>query len=71
MIQHLRWILVAIAMFFNAGMFLVIKFNDMKHLAEAVKEMKANQAKILEKVEKIQENQTAMKAVCDERHKDI
>ena len=59
----------------------LVKFNDLKHLDKDVKTIQKNDKEtrevlgkkidtVLEKITDLEKAQTAMKAVCDERHKE-
>ena len=47
---------------------ILVKFNDLKHLAKDITDMKQSQTTIINKLENVEKNQSAMQAVCDERH---
>ena len=48
---------------------ILIKVNDMKHMAEDIKQIQKNDEKIFRRLGKIEKLQASMKAVCNERHK--
>jgi len=52
----------------NIGIFSIIKFNDLKHMGEAMKETSNQLKSIFRRLGKIEKNQAARNAVCDERH---
>lgn len=54
---------------FNILIFATIKFNDLKHLSEDVKDIKKNLENISRKISKVDKIQVTMQAVCAERHR--
>jgi hypothetical protein len=53
----------------NVLIFVVIKFNDLKHLSEDMKEIKRHLDNISRKINKVDKVQVTMQAVCSERHR--
>lgn len=47
---------------------ILVKFNDLKHISINVEKTNKSLDKFDRRLRKIETNQTAMKAVCDERH---
>lgn len=54
---------------FNAAMFLVIKFNDMKHLAEDMKKLVLAMEKLGVKIELQGERISTIEGTCKANHK--
>jgi hypothetical protein len=57
-----------IGILISAAGFMLIKFNDLKHLAIDVKDLMKQQDITHKKVTKIELKQATMSAVCAERH---
>ena len=55
----------------NAAFVIVIKFNDMFHLGQDVKEISANIKELAKAVEKNDKDIAVMKEGCKERHKNL
>lgn len=54
---------------FNAAMFLVIKFNDMKHLSQDMKELKILIDKIDNKIDSQGQRISTIEGTCKANHK--
>lgn len=66
-----RWVYIGISllgMLLNVLIFCVIKFNDLKHLAISVSKIEKDVVETKDKVTSLEKAQTAMQAVCNERH---
>lgn len=64
------FILNFIILIINAIIFIMIKFNDLKHLTASVIEIKQKIDKIFTRLGKIEKEQYARKIICEERHAD-
>jgi len=53
----------------NIVIFITIKFNDLRHLSIKVDKIDKKLDRLFNKMEKVEKSHFAMKAVCDERHK--
>lgn len=63
---------IGIALFtmgFNAAMFIVIKFNDMKHLAKDVEEIKTDVKTLIAHSQKLDVRMTRQEEHCKMMHK--
>lgn len=54
----------------SVGGYILLRFNDLRHLGKDVTEIKESQKKMEEAVIRIEQSQKVRDAVCEERHKD-
>lgn len=61
-------ILQIISIFVSCSGFILIKFNDLKHLGIDVKTIKDSQERTEKRMDKLEIAHATIKAVCEERH---
>jgi len=53
----------------NIATFMIIKFNDLRHLSKAVNELTVEMKSFKKEFKKVSDRVIAMKATCKETHK--
>lgn len=62
------FILQGITLIISTAGFILVKFNDLRHLSIDLNEIKEKLNDVGKEVNKIKEKQSAQIAICDERH---